>query len=469
MGLGLFIDFGSTYTKATVVDLVNEEILAAAQAHTTVETSIMEGLEKALEPVYRDLGRNINFKHKVACSSAAGGLKMVALGLVKDLTVEAAKRAALGAGARVLDVFSYELSGQELERIDLLQPDIILLAGGTDGGNKEVLLANAKKLGKLKRRMSVVVAGNKTVAEEAAELLSSFGFETWVTANVMPELNQLNIEPARLKIREIFVRRIIEAKGLKEAEAFIDDIMMPTPAAVLNAAKLLAKGTAREAGWGDLVVIDPGGATTDVHSVATGAPTKAGVTWKGLPEPEVKRTVEGDLGMRYNARTLWEAGQDLFRALPPKRQEDLKEYAAAMETRPASIPVGKADLELDKQLGCAAIAIAMERHAGNLEVLYTPFGQSFLQYGKDLTEVKHVIGTGGVLVNNPQASEMLEKALFEPEKPQSLRPRRPNFWLDRSYILATMGLMAELDADKSLRMLKKYLVRLGRGQGATAK
>ena len=120
----------------------------------------------------------------------------------------------------------------------------------------------------------------------------------------MPDVNVLNVEPARTMIRKVFIERIIAAKGLKRAEEFVEGILMPTPTAVLKAARLLAPGTPREKGLGDLVVVDIGGATTDVHSVGLGSPGQAGVVRKGLPEPYAKRTVEGDLGIRYNAESI---------------------------------------------------------------------------------------------------------------------------------------------------------------------
>ncbi|WP_227764463.1 methylaspartate mutase accessory protein GlmL [Zhaonella formicivorans] len=469
MELALLVDFGSTYTKVTVADLEAEEIKATSLAPTSVDTNIMLGLEKALANVRAVLGCDPPFKHKVACSSAAGGLKMVAVGLVKDLTVEAAKRAALGAGARVLDVFAHQLTMEEIKRINFLNPDIILLAGGTDGGNKEVLLHNAGMLCHLIKRIPVVVAGNKVVAAQAAAVLNEHGFETAVVANVMPELNKLNIEPARRKIREIFLQKIIEAKGLKQAEAFIDGILMPTPAAVLNAAHLLSKGAAGESGWGDLLVIDPGGATTDVHSIGEGAPSKSGITWKGLPEPEAKRTVEGDLGMRYSAKGLLEMGRERLKHLEADRLSALEAYVESLSSCPGYLAKNLTEAQFETILGELAVEVAVERHAGFLEVVYTPFGSSYLQYGKDLTEFKHVIGTGGVLVHHFHPAEVLKKALFNPATPQILKPHSPELWLDKRYIMAAMGLLAEIDAVKALRIMKKYMVYLGRYNFGTEK
>ena len=130
----LFIDFGSTYTKITAVDIDKEEILGTARGITTVETDITDGLHQGLEEMFAKTGK-LEFSKVLGCSSAAGGLKMVAIGLVPELTAEAAKRAALGAGAKVLGVYCGELNEYEIDEIRALKADIILLAGGTDGGN----------------------------------------------------------------------------------------------------------------------------------------------------------------------------------------------------------------------------------------------------------------------------------------------------------------------------------------------
>ena len=302
----LLIDFGSTYTKVTAVDLDGGALLGTASALTTVKTGLSHGLETALAALSARTGP-LEFTRRLACSSAAGGLKMVAIGLVPELTVEAARLAALGAGARLLGAFGYKLGPAEVERLKAMRPDLILLAGGTDGGNEEVIRANGAFLAEAAIDAPIIVAGNKCVSGEVGEMLRAAGREAVVVPNVLPELGTVKIEPAQAEIRRLFLARIIQAKGLDEVERIIDGIMMPTPAAALRAAELLAKGAGGRPGWGDLLVIDVGGATTDVHSLAHGSPSRPEMIWKGLPEPYAKRTVEGDLGMRYSAEALVES------------------------------------------------------------------------------------------------------------------------------------------------------------------
>lgn len=455
----LLIDFGSTYTKVTIVDLDSEEIVGTARAGTTIETNIMDGLKAALAQIPEPAG-GWKFDRKLACSSAAGGLKMIASGLVKELTAEAARRAALGAGARVLEVFSYELTEQDLERIVQLKPDILLLAGGTDGGNKEIILKNADMLSRLPVSLPVVIAGNKAAAAAAAECLRKRHSPVVMAENVMPELGVLAVESARLAIREVFLTHIIQAKGLDKAEEYLERIMMPTPSAVLSAAELLAQGHGSEPGLGELLIVDVGGATTDVHSIAKGDPSKPSVTLKGLPEPYAKRTVEGDLGMRYSSEALAETAGKRLRDYLGWTDDQIQQQLKLYKADPWRIPQTAEEARFDVAMGRMAVGLAADRHVGTIEVVYTPFGASYIQNGKDLTPLGVVVGTGGVLLHHPDPLEILRGAVFNSGEPAVLKPQNPVFYLDKEYILAAMGLLREVSPQAALRIMKKYIVKL---------
>ncbi len=455
----LLIDFGSTYTKITAVDVDQESVLGTAHGITTVETDIMDGLNQALAELFAKTG-TLEFAKVLGCSSAAGGLKMVAIGLVPELTAEAAKRAALGAGAKVLGVFGHELSEYEITEIIELNADIILLAGGTDGGNKEVILHNAKMLNTLGKDVPVVMAGNKSVAPAVVKILSETMSEVVYTENVMPKLNEINIEPARQTIRNIFLKKIVEAKGLNKANKFVDRLVMPTPAAVLKAAELLSIGTERESGLGDLMVVDIGGATTDIYSVANGNPTKSNVTLRGLPEPFAKRTVEGDLGMRYSATALLKAaGAKMIADYANVSEDNVVSYINTLEKKIDHLPEGNLEEKLETAMGKACTKIGADRHAGQLEMVFTPTGSTFVQIGKDLTKVKTVVGTGGVIINHCKPEEILKGTACDKTMPTVLKPENPEFYIDTMYIMAAMGLLGEEHPDTAVRMMKKYIAR----------
>nr|WP_253198119.1 methylaspartate mutase accessory protein GlmL [Clostridium sp. CF011] len=460
----MLVDFGSTYTKLTVVDIAKEEIIATAKDITTIEDNIMIGYEKAyakIEPILKD--KNVNLINKLACSSAAGGLKMIAIGLVPDLTAEAAKRAALGAGARVLKVYSYELTLTEIEEIKNSDLDIILLAGGTNGGNKECIIHNAKMLADNGVKLPIVVAGNKVASDEIRQILTDAKMYFSITKNVMPTLSKLNVEPAREEIRKVFMEKIIDAKGLSNAEDLVKGILMPTPAAVLKAATILSEGSDEEKGLGDLIIIDIGGATTDVHSIAEGEPTKSGVSIRGLEEPFAKRTVEGDLGMRYSAVSLREAaGSRKIRKYlgDTERKIDIEANCKYRIEHIKMVPTTKEEIEFDEAMAKVATDISMERHVGTVEHTNTPMGAMYTQTGKDLMEVKYMIGTGGALIHSDNPQEILKAGAFSAENPTYLKPRDAMYLIDKTYILSAMGLLSQDYPDKAVRIMKKYLVKV---------
>ncbi len=462
----LLIDIGSTYTKVASFDLEEAELLARSQACTTVKEDINIGLKQALDriPGWQQSD------YRLACSSAAGGLRIAAIGLVPGLTAEAARRAALGAGSRVVKTYSYELTGGDITELEELAADIILLAGGTDGGNQEIILHNARLLADSRLEEPILVAGNRSAADRVADLLDKGKKEFYLTENVMPELEKLNIEPARELIRKIFLERIVKARGLDRVRELIDDIVMPTPAAVLSAADILARGSKKTEGWGELMVVDIGGATTDIHSAAAGTPARSGVSQRGLEEPFLKRTVEGDLGMRYCAAALFQLvktrrWQELYLRLYNEELEleNLESYVAKICQQSEYLPVNQREMELENMLGREAVRLAASRHAGSLRTIYTPQGASFIQEGKDLTEIKNVIGTGGIIVHNENPELVLAGVLQENQlEEEKLTPKNPDFYLDDDYLLAAAGLLAEVEADTALQIMEKYLRKIPR-------
>ena len=456
----LLIDFGSTYTKLTAVDLDAGALLGTAAAYTTVQTDINDGLRQGLQRLEEKTGK-LEFVDTFACSSAAGGLRMIASGLVPELTSEAAKLASLGAGAKIIGLYSFELTEDDIEEIRAAKPDIFLLVGGTDGGNRECILHNARMLAALPPAFPIVVAGNRTAARECERLLE--GHEVHVCPNVMPRFGVLQIEPTQNKIREIFLNRIVQAKGLSQVTGLLSDILMPTPAAVLQAMELLAKGCEGESGIGDLVAVDVGGATTDVYSMADGMPEQMNTVYKGLPEPFSKRTVEGDIGMRYSVNGIVEAAgaerAAQLSGLTPQRVQELVSY---LREHTDKLPEGDGELEaLDYALASLAVETAVARHAGTMEETYTLMGQTFVQSGKNLTNVRQIVVTGGSLIHAERVAEIARHALYSTAQPASLRPREADVWVDRTYILAAMGLLAAHEPQIALRMMKKELEKHG--------
>ena len=462
----LLIDFGSTYTKLTAVDLDSETIMGTAQSFTTIQTDINDGLENGLALLEKKIGK-VDFAETYACSSAAGGLRMVTSGLVPELTGEAAKLASLGAGAKVVGIYAFQMTEDDLEEIGAAKPDIFLLVGGTDGGNTECILHNARMLASMKPEFPIVVAGNRTAARQCQRILE--GCEVYVCPNVMPKFGVLNIEPTQKQIRQIFLNRIIQAKGLSKAAALLSDIMMPTPSAVLQAMELLAQGCEGEMGIGELVAVDVGGATTDIYSIADGMPEHMNTVFKGLPEPFAKRTVEGDIGMRYSIRGIVEAaGIDRIAQISGLSADRAEELVSYLAQHTDVVPNEDRELEmLDYALASMAIEEAVRRHAGTIEETYTMMGQTYVQEGKNLTKVKQIVVTGGSLIHTKRTEEIAAYALYSPAEPASLRPKRADVWVDRTYILAAMGLLSSHYPQAALRIMKKELEFHGNSEQET--
>lgn len=457
----LTADIGSTYTKLTAIDTAKKEIVATSSAFTTIDTNVEEGFTAAYNKLKRQAGA-FRYDELLCCSSAAGGLKMVSLGLVPELTAKAAKLAAASAGAKVVKTYAFEISQAEQAEIFDIRPDLVLLCGGTDGGNKEVILANARRLCQVGCPFTVVVAGNKCASFELEEIFRASGKPFVITENVMPEFNRLNIEPARRKIKELFISRIIEAKGLSRIQEMCKTDIIPTPLAVLNACELLSKGTKNMPGLGDLLAVDIGGATTDVYSISDGRPTLENVTVKGLPEPISKRTVEGDLGMRYSLPSLVdELDLDAFSKELSIDRSEVIDWVKTCTQHPGLLAEAESrEQKIEELIARNAVKIAVERHAGTYQPVYTPFGQVYTLTGKDLAAVPFVIGIGGVVINARRPHAILEGAKRQPDDHVFAKPEQPGYLIDKKYIFASMGLLGSAYPDLALELMKKETINL---------
>jgi len=369
----------------------------------------------------------------LATSSAAGGLRMTVHGLTTKMTAMAAREAALGAGAVVKYQTAGILRDHDLAEIEAVRPNLVLLAGGVEGGDTETVLANARRLTEIEARPIVVFGGNSAVAAEACAVLESAGFRVHVTRNVYPGVDELDIVPARHVIHDAFEEHIIHAPGMERIGEFVTGRILPTPGAVLLAAEALA------AEVGDLVVVDVGGATTDVHSVTDGSPEIAAMSTE--PQPRAKRTVEGDLGTFVSAEHTAALIGEAERPSP----------------LPPAIPFTPAEFASAALLARAATVTAMTRHAGRLTHLYTPKGRQTVARGRDLTACRLVIGTGGALVRLPGGEAALKATLGGPGD-YLLPPADARIALDRDYVLACCGtLLARFEAAPVVALMRASL------------
>jgi uncharacterized protein (TIGR01319 family) len=476
--LALLIDFGSTFTKVTAANLETQRIVGRAQSPSTAATDVSEGLFRALETLskrrpglFRTPPTRLDALDGVfmrACSSAAGGLRIVVVGLVPGLTVAAANTAALGAGGKIVGTFGFKLAAEDVAEIERQKPDVVLLTGGTDGGDTRTILHNAAVLARSRLSVPFVVAGNSSATAEIGALFASAGKEASCVANIMPATNKVRAQPVQEEIRRLFMQRIIQGKGIDKFKSQVP-VLLPTPMAVLNAAILGSQGHAGKSGCGDLLLVDVGGATTDVHSIGDGKGSESNIIPTGLPEPFAKRTVEGDLGIRCNAATILrrvgaEGLHTLFQeAFPEFRtsRADLTGYIEHVSVDAGMIPSEDWQSAADAVLARIAADVAIERHVGRREAYYANTGTVMLQAGKDLTEVPNVIGTGGIFTHNPYGGRIMAATVAVDSPSGVLRPARTRVRLDQDYVMYAVGLLSDSHPAVALQIFQDHVLPNG--------
>ena len=441
----LVAEIGSTTTIVTAIDNIdgnNPLIIAQGQALTTVaDGDVTKGLHNAIAQIELKLDCSLAYKEMLAASSAAGGLRMTVHGLVYDMTVKAAKEAVLGAGANIQLITAGDISERELSRIVKIQPNIMFLAGGVDYGEQEITLRNAEKLARLPLSVPTIYAGNCALIDDVKDMFADNGKELICVDNVYPRIDALNVETARTAIQAVFEKHITQAPGMHLIREMVSGKIMPVPGAVMQAAKLL-----REA-IGDVLVIDIGGATTDVHSVTEGDSEISSLLID--PEPTAKRTVEGDLGMFINAGNIIKL-LDLDNVLGGGY--DCAELTALV----AAVPQTTEQLILAEQMAQVAARTALFRHAGTLEYIYGVSGRKQIARGKDLTAIKWIIGTGGALTKLACGSRILKQLNFS-QREVRLLPRNAQILIDHHYVMSSAGVLAGRYPQAALALLRHSL------------
>lgn len=466
----ILYDVGSTYTKVSAFKQTDTELelLGRDQVPTTVH-DIHGGIIKANQAIEKQGISRAENPLVLATSSAAGGLRMVAMGYMPRVTAKAAKEVSMSAGARVLEIVTHEDPPEyRIEILKEIKPDIILLAGGTDGGDRSNLLENAGYIAASKVDAVVIIAGNVDAQQEAEQILRGAGLSTKRVANVMPTIHELVVSGAREAIHEEFIKQISFGKGLQNlVDIVTDKVVLPTPGAILMAAELIAGGTFEEEGVGDLVVIDIGGATTDIHSILPSleklAPEERGLVVTNEKQAAY-RTVEGNLGMRISATGIIEAigSKGVLAKLHLENEEmseELENYASFLEEHPEHIAASDRETQFDRALAVSAIEVAMKRHAGYIAQEYNPVMgiAPGTPIGRDLRNVKTIIAVGGVFTHTPQSECLVIVQDALKEKGISLLPEDFNLYLDKNYILYGVGALSRKSPDAALRFVKSYL------------
>ena len=391
------VDIGSTFTKAALVDSRTGRLMDAAQAPTTTEDVVTGVLEAtagfADAPV-------------IACSSAGGGLRLAVVGYEQLISAEAGHRAALSAGARVVHVAAGRLDEAALAVLAEVAPDVVLLVGGTDGGEESVLRANAAALAGADRSVPVVLAGNSAARDDVAAVLRAGTVPVRVADNVLPDIGRLAPESARTAIREVFLEHVIGGARLSADPRLRAWVRAVTPDAVLEGVSVLA-GLRRAAAVPGVVVLDVGGATTDVYCVPDPDAEQATLGREAVGVPARRRTVEGDLGVSSSV-------------------DDLRVAARAEGLTPGDDPLA---------LGEAAATVALRRHL-RAEAAYGPGGAGARGVGL-------VVLSGGVFRHaDPAAVDDVVARLAADRGGAGSVLAEAEVTVDRRYVLAAAGLLA---------------------------
>lgn len=450
----LVAEIGSTTTVVNAFkDLDSEDPVfwGQGQAPTSVlDGDVRIGLQGAIDDLCRKKGiEKLEYDQMLATSSAAGGLKMTVHGLVYDMTAKAAKEAALGAGGIIHDITVGRLRRSDLARIKEINPNLILIAGGVDYGERDTAVYNAEMIRSLGLKTPVVYAGNIENQDEMKLIFDEeSGQYLYLVDNVYPKIDTLNVEPCRKVIQDAFEDHITHAPGMEHVRDMVNGPIIPTPGAVMECTKLLYDCI------GDVMTIDVGGATTDVHAVTEDSDAVARILT--APEPKAKRTVEGDLGVYVNRMKVIESiGEEKLReecenTLHIDLDKTLESYVA--------IPKTEDEFKLVERLTKEATLRAVERHAGQIRYVYGPSGRQTLAEGKDLTQVKYIVGTGGALTRLPHRVEIMEMIPKDNETGMKLYPSDAvKVLVDNDYIMASLGVLSKTHRQGAIKILGKSL------------
>lgn len=447
----LVAEIGSTTTVVNAFDKIFDNcpiFIGQGQAPTSVrEGDVNIGLRAAIKDLSERLSvDNLEYDELMSTSSAAGGLKMTVHGLVYDMTVRAAKEAALGAGANLHIITAGKMRRSDINKLKEIKPNIILIAGGVDYGERETALYNAELIRELNLDIPIIYAGNKENQEEIREIFKDTKMKLYITENVYPKIDQLNIEPTRKIIQEVFEEHIIYAPGMGKVREMVKGPIIPTPGAVMLAAKLLKEEI------GDVLVLDVGGATTDVHSVTEGSDEINRILVS--PEPISKRTVEGDLGVYVNLNNIVE--RIGLNNLASRLNIDSEKLKNLVENH-KPIPISDIEKSFIEELTFEAVITAVKRHAGRLRDLYGPSGKKTIAEGKDLSNVKYVVGTGGALTRLPNRIEIMKRIPLNNKGNELLPNKDVKILVDNNYIMASLGVLSEKYPEAAIRLMKNSL------------
>ncbi|MGQ9455015.1 MAG: glutamate mutase L [Armatimonadota bacterium] len=478
----LATDCGSTTTKAILIEKQSDEyrLVVRGEAPTTVEApfdDVTVGVINAIREIEELAGKAIldtdgkimtplradgsGVDIYLSTSSAGGGLQMTVAGVVKTMSAESAERAALGAGAIIIDVLAVDDGRKDFEkvkRIRELRPDMILISGGTDGGTVKHLVEIAEMIVSADPKprlggnmpLPIIYAGNKDASEAVKEVLGN-SVDLRIVDNLRPSLDRENLDPAREAIHELFLQHVMQqAPGYSKLSSWVSAGIMSTP----NAVGKMVQTVAQEKGV-NILAVDIGGATTDVFSVFNGV---------------YNRTVSANLGMSYSVcNVLAEAGTENIRRWAPfeVNEESVRNSLRNKMVRPTTIPQTMRDLRIEQAVAREALRLAFEHHktlARSLKGVQTvrTIGEILDQKETgetlvDMMALDMIVGSGGVLSHAPRRAEAAYMMLdaYQPEGVTLLA-------VDSIFMMPQLGVLSTLHPQAAAQVFERdCLIKLG--------
>jgi len=477
----LATDVGSTTTKAILIEKQGDEyrLVTRDEMQTTVEApweDVMIGVRRSIRRIEELVGRQLlndqgrliqpydgekGVDYYVSTSSAGGGLQMMVAGLVSTISAQSAHRAALGAGAVVLDVIAVDdgrSTSEQITRITELRPDIILMSGGVDGGTvsylaaiaETILQANPQPRFGATYKLPVVYAGNKDAQDLVRGILEQ-KLDVHMVPNLRPRHDVENLGPAREAIHDLFMNHVMaQAPGYDRLMDWVDVTIMPTPGAVGSIIAVMSEQYAQ-----NIIGVDIGGATTDVFSDFDGTFT---------------RTVSANLGMSYSITNVYEeAGFEKVRRWVPfaVNEAGFCDWISNKMVRPTTIPHTMDRLILEQALAREALRLSFVHHkslARKVEEqqvagwkaeskLFSSAGEQII----DMMRLDMLVGSGGVLSHAPRR-EQAALLLLDSFEPQGIT----ELAVDSIFMMPHLGVLASTHPEISAEVFDKdCLVRLG--------
>lgn len=458
MDYHILVDFGSTFTKAAVICAKDARVVYTTKCPSSVKRDASIAMKQCFTEIEEELGaRVLESADYQASSSAAGGLRMAVIGLTDRLSLAAGKNVAFGAGAKITNIVTGKVTEQQIRELEEAPLEMLLFCGGYENGSRSILLENAKALAASTIQCPIIFGGNSAVAAEVRTILVQEGKECFLVPNIIPNVGELSTKACEEIIRDLFMKRIVNMKGLSKIQHQFGPII-PTPAAVLTAGELFSKGTEDQKGYGNLLIIDIGGATTDIHSYAEHVAGE-GSKIIGAAEPYAKRTVEGDLGMRESSDTLIrEVGNLNMLSDFTINESVLKESIHLRLTHTEFVPETELEIELDQKIAQWAAHLAVRRHVGRWEPVHSS-NCANLQVGKNLKNVAMVVGTGGPIIKSKKPKKILQEFLKTAKDKYLLLPNESNFFVDQDYILYAVGLLSLKDKTFAFKVMENSILK----------